>query len=71
MQSELLRPRELESIVGLKQARIYQLLKAGVIPSTRVGGSIRIPRRALETWLDAQAGNALAGSTPQREPVGA
>jgi excisionase family DNA binding protein len=56
---ELLRPADLAPRLGLTTGRIYQLIRAGVIPVTKVGGAIRIPRQAWERWLRAQADKAL------------
>jgi excisionase family DNA binding protein len=33
---------------------MYELVRDHKVPSVKVGHSIRIPRRALEAWLDEQ-----------------
>lgn len=58
MQTEMLRPSDIASGLGVTTGRVYQLLKAGVIPSVRMGGSVRIPRAAWEAWLAAQSEKA-------------
>lgn len=59
---ELLRPADVASRLGLTTNRVYQLISDGVIPSTRIGGAIRIPRPAWDTWLKRQSENALAAA---------
>ena len=39
--------------IGLRQA--YSLVNKSDFPSIRVGGSIRIPKKAFEEWLENQA----------------
>lgn len=63
MQSELLRPRDLASSLGVSTNRVYQLIAAGELPSCRVGGAIRIPRLAWEAWLTHQNERAKEAMT--------
>ncbi len=62
MQKEMLRASDISSRLGVTTGRIYQLIAAGVIPSVRVGGAIRIPREAWERWLDDQTQRAVTGA---------
>ncbi len=62
MERDLLRPSDLSGNLGVTTGRVYQLLKEGVIPSVRIGGAIRIPRAAWDTWLAAQSEKAKAGT---------
>ena len=55
MEPLMLRPREAAAAVGVGRTLFYRLVKAGVIPSCRVGKSIRIPVAALRAWAEAQA----------------
>jgi excisionase family DNA binding protein len=50
-EKELMRPADLVPLLGLGVRRIYQLIRAGEIPAVRVGGALRIPRLAWQTWL--------------------
>jgi excisionase family DNA binding protein len=50
-----IKPREAAEAVGIGRTLFYRLVKAGVIPSCRVGKSIRIPVAALKAWAEAQA----------------
>jgi excisionase family DNA binding protein len=58
---ELLRPRDLAEPLGVSKDRVYQMIRAGELPSTLVGNSIRIPRRAWEAWLDERNRDASIG----------
>jgi excisionase family DNA binding protein len=53
MEKLLLKPKEAAEAVGIGRTLFYHLVKAGVIPSCRVGKSIRIPVAALKAWAEA------------------
>lgn len=55
----LLRPREVAALLGITRGHAYRLLKAQTIPSTKIGGAIRVPRDAWERWLAAKSAEAL------------
>jgi excisionase family DNA binding protein len=46
-----LTPKDLQRELQIGEKLCYRLLKAGVIPSVRVGGLYRIPRKQLEEAL--------------------
>lgn len=54
MEKLLLKPKEAAEAVGVGRTLFYRLVKAGLLPSCRVGKSIRIPVAALRAWADAQ-----------------
>lgn len=56
----MLRPGEVGPLLGVSRSRAYQLIRQGVIPAIRVGGSIRVPVAAWERWLEQQSEAALA-----------
>jgi excisionase family DNA binding protein len=60
LEQQLLRPAQIAPFLGVSASRVYQLIAAGVLPSVRVGGSIRVPRPALQEWLKVQTEDALA-----------
>lgn len=62
----MLKPREAAESVSIGRTLFYRLLKAGVIPSCRVGKSIRIPVAALRAWAAAQV-NPQPGRPPIEE----
>ena len=50
----LYRPAEAADAIGVSRARAYELIAAGVIPSIRIGSSIRVPVEALRAWIEQQ-----------------
>lgn len=57
--SPLMRPAEVATLLGVSRIRVYQLLRSGEIPSTRVGGAIRVPRGAWDSWLATKTQSAM------------
>lgn len=70
--SEFFRPGDVAPLLGVTKARVYQLITERVIPTVRLGGSIRIPRAAWEAWLAGQSSDALrmvrSGEEARSEP---
>jgi len=62
-----LSPADVSPALGVTTARVSQLIAAGEIPATRVGGSIRIPRDAWDEWLSKHRAAALAAIRPRRD----
>jgi excisionase family DNA binding protein len=54
-----LSPREAAEIAGLGLTRTYRLLRQGIMPSLPDpdGRGFRIPKAALERWLDSCQGH--------------
>ena len=50
----LYRPAEAADAIGISRAKLYALVAAGVIPSVRVGASIRVPVKTLSDWIERQ-----------------
>jgi excisionase family DNA binding protein len=50
----LYRPTEAAEAIGVSRARVYELIAAGIIPSIRIGSSIRVPVEALRQWVARQ-----------------
>ena len=51
---EWLTLRQVQEILGIGSTKAYELVATGVIPSIKVGRSIRVNRQELEGWLDPQ-----------------
>lgn len=68
MEKEFLRPPEVARLLGVGRCRVYQMIRAGDIPATRVAGAIRIPREAWERWVSEKVGEAM--STLSAEAAG-
>jgi excisionase family DNA binding protein len=61
---ELLTPADIAPQLGVTTGRIYQLIRAGIIPTVRVAGGIRIPRETWERWLAEQDRKARESMHP-------
>ena len=48
----LLRPEEAAAVLGLGRSTIYELLRAGELPSVHVGRATRIPAQAIQRWIE-------------------
>lgn len=58
-QKLLLRPVEVAERIGVARSRAYELIHAGVIPSIKIGSSIRVPVAALKAWIDQQLAESV------------
>jgi excisionase family DNA binding protein len=47
----LLKASQVQAKLGLSRAKVYRLMHDGVLPTVRIGGSVRVPSRALEEWI--------------------
>ena len=47
----MLRPSEVAALLALSRSEVYRLIERKVIPSVRIGRSVRVPRR----WVEEQA----------------
>jgi len=54
MERLLLKPTEAAEVIGLGRSKTYQLISSGVIPSVRIGKSVRVPVVALRNWIEQQ-----------------
>ena len=63
---EVLKPSEIAAMLGVSSGRVYQLIAAGVIPATRIGHALRIPRAAWDAWLLQQRKSAVASARRAR-----
>lgn len=50
--AHLLRVEDVAHRLSLSRARIYQLIAEGVLPSVRVGRSVRVPEHLLRRWIE-------------------
>jgi excisionase family DNA binding protein len=51
---EWLTLRQVQEILGIGSTKAYELVATGVVPTIKIGRSIRINRQELEGWLEAQ-----------------
>jgi len=52
MDKALLRVEETAEELGLSRARTYNLVMSNEIPSIKIGRSRRVPRKALEEYIE-------------------
>ena len=50
-----LSPKEAAKALGLSQSYVYELLASEALPSITIGRTRRIPRRALEAFVEARS----------------
>lgn len=50
----MLRPTEAADAIGVSRSKAYELIAAGEIPSVKVGGCVRVPVAALQSWIARQ-----------------
>jgi excisionase family DNA binding protein len=49
----LFRPAEAAIALGVSRSKIYELIAAGMIPSIRLSGSVRIPVAQLRAFIES------------------
>jgi excisionase family DNA binding protein len=52
MDKFLLRPTEAAELLNISRSKAYELIAAGVLPSVRVGDSVRVPTAQLRAWIE-------------------
>jgi excisionase family DNA binding protein len=62
----LLRPVEVAECLGIGRSKTYELIGSGVIPSIRIGSSVRVTSDGLRAWIAAQAENTTRAEVSQR-----
>jgi excisionase family DNA binding protein len=68
----LLRVEEAAAMLAISRARAYSLVRSGVIPSVRLGRSLRVPLRQLREWVELQVVEAAPVPTLETDrPSGA
>jgi len=56
----MLRIADVARLLNISRSHCYRLAVVGVLPSVRLGTSVRIPRRQLLEWISAQAASRNA-----------
>jgi excisionase family DNA binding protein len=51
---ELLRVIEAAKMLALSRTKVYEMADRGEIPTVKIGSAVRIPRRKLLDWIEAQ-----------------
>lgn len=60
----LLRVAEAAELMGISRSKAYEMISAGILPSVRIGGSLRIPVDELRAWIKNQCQPAAFASGP-------
>jgi excisionase family DNA binding protein len=50
----LVRPAKVAELLDVSRSSVYELIAAGVIPSIKLGKSIRVPLDKLKAFLDSR-----------------
>jgi excisionase family DNA binding protein len=67
MEKLLLKPAEVGDLTGLGKSKTYALIAAGIIPSVRIGKSVRVPADRLRRWIEELHVNEQ--TPPRAEPT--
>ena len=59
MEPLLLRAGDVARLLGLGRSKVSAMLSAGELPAIRFGRSVRVPRVALERWIEERTQQAL------------
>jgi excisionase family DNA binding protein len=51
----LLRAEEVAAKLSVGRATAYEMMAGGVLPTVKIGRSVRVPLRALEAWVEEQS----------------
>lgn len=51
---EWLKVPEVAEVLRIARSRAYELIADGEVPAVRIGRSVRVNRRELDRWLEAQ-----------------
>ena len=64
MDKLLLKPSEVGQVLGIGRSLVYGLIAQGVIPSVRLGRTIRVPKDSLEKWINDEEKARRHGKSP-------
>ena len=53
MESMLLKPEEVAECLNIGRSKVYELMRAGALESVRIGACRRIPRAAVQTYVES------------------
>jgi excisionase family DNA binding protein len=60
MDKLLLTPQEATELLGISRSKLYELLRAGTIESVKIGDCRRVPRAALDEYVERLRREAVA-----------
>ncbi|KAA9012403.1 helix-turn-helix domain-containing protein [Niallia endozanthoxylica] len=53
MQTKLLSVPEVARVLNIKEDRAYKLIRAGNLPSVRIGRLVRVDESKLQKWIES------------------
>jgi len=53
----ILEPKEVKQILGIGRNSVYRLLKENKIKNFKIGTNYKIPKKALEEYIESQINN--------------
>jgi excisionase family DNA binding protein len=53
MESMLLKPEEVADYLNVGRSKVYELMRAGDLESVRIGTCRRVPRAAVDSYIEA------------------
>lgn len=62
----LLRPIEVAELLGIGRSKSYELIGSGILPSIRIGSSVRVPLESLRAWVASQSDDAARAQLSER-----
>lgn len=68
MPAKLLRVPHVARVLDVSEARVYDLIRLGLLPAVRLGRQVRVSEEALDKFI-AQGGQPLPGGS-HRDPDG-
>jgi excisionase family DNA binding protein len=66
MDKLLLKAAEVGALTGMGKSKTYELIAAGIIPSVKIGKSVRVPADRLRRWIEELRLNEQ--TPPRTEP---
>jgi len=53
MESMLLKPEEVAECLNIGRSKVYELMRAGVLESVQIGTCRRVPRTAVQAYVES------------------
>jgi excisionase family DNA binding protein len=60
----LLTPSDAAAMLQIPKAHVYELVRRGELPATRLGKYVRLPLRGLRIWIQNHQGRLVVGGGP-------
>ena len=56
----VLRAEEVAEELGIGRWKVYEMMATGELPTIRIGRLVRVPRAALERWIEERTSTGQA-----------